>query len=265
MTPRYVDVHCHVQFDQYDPDRDTLIARMRAEQVAGIVVGVDASSSTQAVMLAEQHEHLYASVGHHPNHDEVFDEATLRGLLAHSKVVAVGECGLDYFRSAERKEDQKVLFTKHVALAREFDKPLIIHARPSKGTQDAYQDLIAILREAKDTYPALRGDIHFFVGGTEEAAALIELGFTLSFTAVITFARDYDEVIRSAPLESILSETDAPYVAPVSRRGERNDPLSVVEVVQRIAQIREQEVEVVREALVRNATRVFALGALGAP
>lgn len=259
MNPRYIDAHCHVQFDPYDADRDALIARMREESVVGIVVGVDADSSTKAEMLAEQFEHLYASAGHHPNHEEPFDEATLRGLLTRPRVVAVGECGLDYFRSAERKEEQKELFKRHLALAQECDKPLIIHARPSKGTMDAYHDVIELLTEAKKDYPNLRGDIHFFVGGKEEAVALIALGFTLSFTAVITFARDYDEVIRSIPLESILSETDAPYVAPASRRGERNDPLAVIDVVAKIAEIRGEDSETVREVVAQNAVRLFAL------
>jgi TatD DNase family protein len=124
---------------------------------------------------------------------------------------------------------------------------------------DAYIDLIEVLRAAKAEYPTLRGDIHFFVGGVAEAGALIALGFTISFTAVITFARDYDDVIKSAPLGSILSETDAPYVAPLSRRGARNDPLAVQDVVAKIAEIRGEDFEVVRQTLLANAKRLFAL------
>lgn len=264
MTPRYIDAHCHVQFDAYAEDREALIASLREEEVAGIVVGCDAVSSAEAVQIALQHDHLYASVGLHPNHtEEVFDLAVYRQLLESPRVVAVGECGLDYYRpddvNAEVKVAQKELFKKHIALACEFDKPLIIHARPSKGTQDAYQDLIAILAEAKREYPTLRGDIHFFVGGVEEAEALIALGFTLSFTAVVTFARDYDAVLRAVPLESILAETDAPYVAPVGRRGERNDPHSVRAVVAQIALVRGEDEEHVRRVLLANTERIFGL------
>lgn len=266
MTPRYVDSHCHVQFGQYDPDREALIERMRNDSVAGVVVGCDAGSSREAVALARQHEHLYAAVGHHPNHTEVFDEAAIRELAMRERVVAIGECGLDYYRpsevNAELKLAQKELFKKHIELAAELDKPLIIHARPSKGSMDTYTDLIEILQNAKKEHPDLRGDVHFFVGGVEEAEALIALGFTLSFTAVITFARDYDEVIRNIPLESMLSETDAPYVAPVSRRGQRNDPLAVVDVVAKIAEIRGEDAEVVRVAVARNAERLFSLDSL---
>lgn len=263
MTLRYIDAHCHVQFDQYDSDRDGLIARMREEGVAGIVVGCDAESSRAAVMLAEQHEHLYASVGHHPNHTEAFDETSIRELAEHPRVVAIGECGLDYFRPVEVNTDvknkQKELFTKHIAFAAEFAKPLIIHARPSQGTVDAYHDLIEILTEEKKSNPDLKGDVHFFVGGEKEARALITLGFTVSFTAVITFARDYDSVIKALPLESLLSETDSPYVAPVSRRGQRNDPLAVIDVVAKIAEIRAESLEEVQRALVGNAQRMFNL------
>ena len=264
MEARYIDVHCHVQFGPYDADRDMLVTRMREEGVAGIVVGVDSSSSRNAIELVEKYEHLYASAGQHPNHVGDFDERLFRTLLrTHPKIVAVGECGLDYYRPTEINEEvkraQAVLLEQHLALAAEFDKPLIIHARPSKGTQDAYQDLIRILQEAKKTRPNLRGDVPFFVGGTEEAAALTALGFTVSFTAVITFARDYDEVIRTLSLETILSETDSPYVAPASRRGTRNDPLAVMEVAAKIAEIRGEDPEAVRAALVKNALDLFAL------
>ncbi|HQT83049.1 MAG TPA: TatD family hydrolase, partial [Candidatus Paceibacterota bacterium] len=168
MEVNYIDAHCHLQFEQYAADDAALIERMRDEGVAGIVVGVDLESSRKAIALAEQYEHLFASVGLHPNHaDESFDEAAYRVLAAHPNVVAFGECGLDYFRPAEVndevKEKQKGLFRKHAALAGELNKPLIIHARPSKGTMDAYDDVLEILKEAKTAYPDLRGDAHFFV------------------------------------------------------------------------------------------------------
>lgn len=266
MNIRYVDAHCHIQFEQYAHDADELIARMREEGVAGIVVGVDHISSEKALALVSKHEHLFAAVGLHPNcvMEESFDEIAYHALAANSKVVAIGECGLDYFRPKEVNEDvkrvQKDILRKHIELAASLNKPLIIHARPSKGTQDAYQDLIAILKEAKNKFPNLRGDVHFFVGGIQEAEELIALGFTVSFTAVITFARDYDSVIRAVPLESILSETDAPYVAPVSRRGKRNDPLAVVEVVGGIASIRSEDPETIRTMLLENSQRLFNIG-----
>ncbi len=265
MSVRYIDAHCHIQFEQYAQDDAELIERMRAEGVAGIVVGVDYESSKKACALAEKHEHLYASVGLHPNRvaQESFSEREMRALAENKKAVAIGECGLDYYRPVEVNEEvkraQREALRAHVVLAAKLDKPLIIHARPSKGTMDAYHDLIGILKEARREHPKTRGDIHFFVGGLEEAQALIALDFTISFTAVITFARDYDGVIRAVPLASILAETDAPYIAPLSRRGTRNDPLAVQDVVAKIAEIRGEDSEVVRQTLLANAERLFAL------
>lgn len=265
MSMRYFDAHCHVQFDQYAHDADELIVKMGSEGVGGIVVGVDEESSKKALALAEKYEHLYASVGLHPNHapDEVFDIGVYRMLAEHPKVVAIGECGLDYFRPTEVndgvKDSQKELFKTHIELAGALDKPLIIHARPSRGTQNAYQDVIALLKEAKEKYPKLRGDIHFFVGGVSEAEVFFSLDFTISFTAVITFAREYDAVIRAAPLDRILSETDAPYLAPASRRGERNDPFAVYDVIAKMAEIRGEDTEFFRKAALENAKRLFGI------
>ena len=266
MELKYVDVHCHVQFEDYESDQTEILERMKENDVGGIVVGVDRASSEKALALAERHEHLWAAVGLHPNRVgfEPFDTDRYRTLANHPKVVGIGECGLDYYRPAEVNDEVKRAQRKaraaHIDLAVDVNKPLIIHARPSKGTQDAYHDLIALLSEKKEEYAdRLRGDIHFFVGGVAEAEKLFALGFTVSFTAVITFAHDYDEVIRTAPLGCILSETDAPYVAPASRRRERNDPLAVEEVVARIAEVRGEDPEKVREALLSNARRLFSL------
>ncbi len=262
---KYIDVHCHVQFEEDFPDGEEVIARMREREVAGIVVGVDYESSEKAIALAEKHDHLFASIGLHPNYEskEWYEIEKYRELAKSKKVVAIGECGLDYYRPTdvndEVKRKQKNILKEQMRLAGELDLPLIIHSRPSRGTQDAYQDLISILTKAKQTFPKLRGDIHFFVGGVFEARALVALGFTISFTAVITFARDYDEVIKAIPLPSILSETDAPYVAPASRRGERNDPLAVEEVAGKIALIRGEDSEQVRATLVANAKRLFSI------
>ncbi|MFZ1987853.1 MAG: TatD family hydrolase [Minisyncoccia bacterium] len=271
MSVKYFDAHCHIQFDQYESDREKVLLEMERAEVGGIIVGVDAPSSLPAHALVTQHPQaaLFAAAGHHPNHVplESFDEKTIRTLLADEKVVAVGECGLDYFRpvevTGEVKRAQKELFEKHIALAIEYKKPLMIHGRPSKGTMDAYEDLIDLLRNAKRTHgDTLSAHIHFFVGNVDIAKSLFELNCTVSYTAVVTFAREYDEVIRYAPLDRLLTETDAPYVAPASRRGQRNDPLSVIDVVRTIASIRAEDEEKVRETVLQNAKRVFMLGSI---
>lgn len=260
---KYFDAHAHVQFPAFDEDREEILQRMGEAELGAIMVGVDYASSERAIKLVEGRENLFASVGLHPNDNttEVFDIEKYRALAAHEKVVAIGECGLDYYRQDESdKERQQELFLKHVDIATSLDKPLIIHARPTKGTQNAYQDLIEILKEKKAEHgDRLRGDVHFFVGGVAEAKELVSLGFTLSFTAVLTFTHDYDEVVRSLPLSAIISETDAPYVAPEGRRGKRNDPLAAIDVVEAIARIRGEEKEVVREAILENAKRVFGV------
>lgn len=260
---KYLDAHAHVQFPPFDEDREDILQKMEESGVGAIMVGVDYASSERAIALVEGKEDLYASVGLHPNDNttEVFDIEKYRTLAAHPKVVAIGECGLDYYRQDESdKERQRALFLKHIDIATSLNKALIIHARPTKGTQNAYQDLIEILTEKKSEHgDRLYGDVHFFVGGVEEAQKLVALGFTLSFTAVLTFTHDYDEVIRSVPLSSIISETDAPYVAPEGRRGTRNDPLAVIDVVEAVARIRGEEIETVREAVLANARRVFSI------
>jgi TatD DNase family protein len=266
MEFRYFDAHCHPQFGEYDADRDVILGEMENQSVGGLVVGCDFDSSQKAAALADSRDFLYAAVGLHPNHavNEIFNEQRFCALLKNPKVVAIGECGLDYYRmedaTEEAKKAQQDLFEKHIALAIETKKPLIIHARPTKGSMDAYEDALEILERAKREYgDALRGDFHFFVGDADTLHRVLTIDFHVSFTAVITFARDYDEVIRAAPLNRILAETDSPYVAPASRRGKRNDPLAVIDVVRMLAEVRGESEEMLREATVQNTLRFVAI------
>ena len=262
---KYFDAHCHIQFPHYDEDRKELIEKMKGQDVGALVVGTDLESSKKAVALAHQHDTLYASVGLHPNAvlSEEFMYDTYLTLAREPKVRAIGECGLDNFRPLDVEVSapkQREVFLAHIRLAIETNKPLMIHSRPSKGTQDAYQDLIEILKSEKQEHgDKLKGNIHFFVGGIAEAREFLDLDFTMSYTAVLTFARDYDEVVKYIPLHHLITETDAPYIAPLSRRGQRNDPLAVRDVVESIASIRTQSLEVVEHQLLANATRLFSL------
>lgn len=263
---KYFDAHCHVQFPHYDEDRAALLAAMEQEGVGGLVVGVDEKSSEAALETVRSSGSLWASVGLHPNSAHEFSGIELyRQLAKDPRVVAIGECGLDNYRPEDpsvTKAKQREVFEAHVALAGELGKSLMIHSRPAKGTSDAYNDLIDILTSAKREYgDSFRGNIHFFVGGIEEARKFIELDFTLSFTAVLTFARDYDDVVRFAPLTHILSETDSPYVAPAPNRGRRNDPRAVIKVVEAIAGIRNEDLEKVRGDILRNSQKLFKLPA----
>lgn len=249
--PKYFDIHSHLNFGDFDLDWDAVIARLRETGTHTIVVGTDYESSKRAVELAEKYPEIYASIGVHPvdNPSRAFDKDKFAELAKHPKVVAVGECGLDFFH-AKKEEDyerQKKLFLEQVEFALELGKPLMIHAR------DAYTELLELLEPYRGR---VRGNVHFFAGDWETAQKFFALDFTVSFTGVITFANSYDEVIRKAPLERLMAETDAPYVAPVPYRGQRNEPAYVSEVYKRIAEIRGEDPEAVREALVRNALRM---------
>ncbi len=271
----YFDVHCHIQLPQYDEDREEVLARMQEAKVGGIVVGVDLETSEKALVLARESRSkdapLYAAVGLHPNDINAaatghgFDEKRFAELAAQPEVVAIGECGLDYYRAdfehlTETKKVQMEVFEMHIDIAIQTRKPLMIHARPSKGVQDAYQDALTVLKSRKqEAGDALQANFHFFVGGIEEARLALELDFTMSYTAVVTFARDYDEVIRYIPLSNILTETDSPYVAPEPNRGRRNEPTAVRNVIQSFAAIRGEDEEKVRQAVLENAQKRFSL------
>lgn len=252
MKPKYFDVHSHLNASQYDGDLEAVIARLRETETETIVVGTDLESSRRAVELAESFEGLYASVGMHPvdNPRESFNEREFAKLVSSPKVVAVGECGLDFFH-ADGKVDykrQKKLFTDQIEFSLKYDKPLMLHIR------NAYEESLDILT-SYFAFPdsKLRGNVHFFAGNLEVARKFLALGFSLSFTGVITFTSDYDEVIKEAPLERLMSETDAPYVTPVPYRGRRNEPSYVSYVVRQIASIRGEDEERVKVSLVNNA------------
>jgi TatD DNase family protein len=241
-----------------------LISLMEETETGGIVVGVDEASSRKALKLVQGSRTLFATAGLHPNSADEFNGiAPFAELAENPKIVAIGECGLDNYRPGDvdaAKPRQREVFFEHMHLAAQVRKPLMIHARPSKGTQDAYGDLIAFLTSAKQEYgDALTGNIHFFVGGIEEAKAFLELDFTVSYTAVLTFTHDYDEVVKYVPLTHIISETDSPYVAPASRRGKRNDPRSIPGVVEAIAGIKGVDEETVRVNILQNVERVFKI------
>jgi TatD DNase family protein len=272
----YIDVHTHLNLAAYDSDREAVEARTLSEGVAHINVGTQRDTSAKAVEIAASHEGVYATVGVHPVHTtksyhdpkelgggsaftsrgEVFDPEYYRTLATHDRVVAIGECGFDYFRvEKDTKEKQDAAFRAQIALAKELDKALMLHIRPSEGTMDAYEDALAVLRELS---PA-RANVHFFAGTYEIAKKFWDLGYTTSFTGVITFASQYDEVVKNAPLNMIHAETDAPYVTPKPHRGERNEPMHVRLVYDRIAALRGEDSEVVRLALLKNAERVFQI------
>lgn len=276
---KYFDAHTHVNFVAFKDDNEAAIRRAAEAGVAMNTVGTQFDTSKDAVAIAEKFDNVYATIGLHPIHTgksyhdekelgeggraftsrgEDFNAAAYEQLAQSSKVIAIGECGLDYFRLEENtKKTQEEAFVQQIMLANKLQKPLMLHIRnPLRrdGSEaSAYDDALAILkREAK-----VKGDVHFFAGDWNVARQFLDFGFTLSFTGVLTFTRDYDEVVKNAPLDMLLIETDAPYVAPVPHRGKRNEPAYVVEVAKAVARIRSEDEEKVRETLLENAKRVF--------
>ncbi len=286
-TP-FFDAHTHVQFSGYDADRGAVIRRAQGASVRMVNVGTQKDTSRAAVELAKKYPgELYAAVGLHPIHTgksyhdadelgggeaakaftsrgETFDMEYYRALARDPVTVAIGECGLDYFHFNDDEprdvqiEKQKAAFLDQIALSKEVGKPLMIHCR------DAFDDLIEFLSpHAGDIMP---GVIHFFTGTPDDANRLLDMGFSFTFGGVITFPPRkgvlygaYDEVIKLIPIENILSETDAPYVAPAAYRGKRNEPAYVVETVKRLAELKDVTPDEMKAQIWANAQRIFKI------
>ncbi|MBP6925848.1 MAG: TatD family hydrolase [Candidatus Pacebacteria bacterium] len=278
-----IDIHAHTNFAAYDSDRDEVIARAKESGVAMINIGTQYDTSKKSVEMSYQYDTCYAIIGLHPihttvtHHDqdelgegnkefsscgEIFDAGKYRELAQSSdRVVGIGECGFDYYRNDhDTKQIQEIAFRDQIQLAIELDLPLMLHVRPSQGTYDAYMDVLDVLSEYKKTVgEKLRGDVHFFAGTIDIAQQFMDLGFDISFTGVITFAKPYEELVRFVPLDRIHGETDCPYVSPAPHRGQRNEPLYVLEVVKKIAEIKGENLETVQNALMQNAKRLFGI------
>lgn len=268
MLPKFFDIHAHLNLPAFDDDRIAVLGRSRAQSVWSLQVGTDQKSSQGAAMMASFiDEGVFASIGIHPTSrgDDRFSEYFFNELLTVPRIVAIGECGLDYahFRDGEdmgaEKARQKRLLETQIDFATLHNLPLMLHVRDrDKSIADAHHDVLALLRQKKEIKGScLRGNVHFFSQTIDIAREYFALDFSISFTGVISFAREYDEVVRLAPLDRIMSETDCPYATPVPYRGKRNEPIFVEEVVKKIAEIRGEDFETVRKALVQNALRVF--------
>jgi TatD DNase family protein len=264
----FIDIHSHLYFPEYDSDRDQVIGEMQDKNIATITVGVDFDTSAQCVDFSEKHGNIFACVGQHPGDlksDSVFDER-IKDLARHPRTVAIGECGLDYFRLEGDIEGlkamQKRVFEAHIDLALETGKPLMLHIRPSdKINFDAYKDSLDILeRRYAESGGMLRGNAHFFIGDMGVLKRFLAIGFTVSFGGVLTFTHEYDQYVHHAPLDMIHAETDAPFVAPVPYRGKRNSPAYIPEIVKKIAEIKQLPLDAVQAALKENATRLFKIG-----
>jgi len=290
---KYFDIHSHLDFPEYGPDFEVVIEHMNQNEVGTITVGTDLESAKRAVALAEKYENVWACIGIHPadNHNEIWNEGEFEKLVQNPKVVAVGECGLDFFRLptneatgeldlekvAIEKARQQELFEKQIQFAIKHNKTLMIHCRDVKNSNLVYEETYKTLKKykigelsqkkfgtskdgTKNFIGAdLRIHLHFFAGDLEIAKKFLELDSTFSFTGVITFANQYDEVIKFLPLEKIMSETDAPFVAPVPYRGKRNEPAYVLEVVKKLAELRGISIEELTAQIRKTVERIFKI------
>ncbi len=274
------DSHAHIQFPVFDMKRDNVLARSKEKKMIINLVGTQKETSAAAVALAEQHDWLYASIGTHPNHlfpthldvnesahltpEKEFDRAFYDTLAASVKVIAVGECGLDLYHLPKDISKEEVLaaqtkmFLAHAEFAHAHDLPLVIHCR------DAHEPMIQILKGLNRT---IRGTVHCYTGNWEFAEEYLKLGLHLGFTGVVTFPPKktnpasqlaLQEVIEKMPLDRMLIETDAPYLAPQNYRGEQSEPWMVEEVVKHLARSRSLPEREMEEIVFENSLKLFS-------
>jgi len=271
---KFIDVHGHIQFPIFDKDRRAIIERARENGVKMIAVGTQAETSKRAIEIADEFTgDVWATVGFHPNHlikdwhhdkneqlnsnPEIFDIKALKLLAQNKKVVAISECGFDLFHDSSAVKIQEPVFAEQVNLAKELNKPLMMHCRPSKGTDNAYEYALGILNDPK--FKDVKKIMHFYAGSLDMAKKLTKLGFYFTFGGVITFAKNYDEILKYLPLDRIFTETDCPYVAPQSHRGERNEPAYVVGVMKKLSEIKNLNFDDVAEKIYKNSADTFNL------
>ena len=253
----FIDSHCHLDFPELAQNLPDLLANMASNQVThALCVAVDLPDFPRVLALADQYQHLFASVGVHPDYQDT-PEPTVEMLVAladHPRVVAIGETGLDYFRLKGDLEWQRERFRTHIRAARETSKPLIIH------TREAAEDTIKIMQE--EGAKAVGGVMHCFTESWEVAEQAMELGFYISFSGIVTFkkALSIKEVAKRIPLDRMLIETDSPYLAPVPFRGKQNQPALVKHVAEEIAKIRDDSVENIGITTSINFFKLFLQG-----
>ena len=251
------DTHAHMDDHAFDEDRQQLLMDLPNRQISLLMnPGCSRESSYNAVKLANEFDYIYAAVGSHPDAADEVNEAVLEEYRTlcklNNKVKAIGEIGLDYHYEDIPREIQKQAFRAQMALARELDLPAIVHER------DAHEDGMAIVRE----FPQVTGVFHCYSGSAEMARQLVELGWYIGFTGVLTFknARKAVEVASSIPLDRIVLETDCPYMAPEPFRGKRNDPGKLYRMAEKLAELRGLSVEEIHRITTENGTRLYRIG-----
>lgn len=256
MSHFLIDTHAHLDFENYNGDREEVIRRAHEAGVKAIItIGIDAGTSAQSVAIAENNENVFAAVGVHPHDAAKIEEDDLdqiRRLLDHPRVVAIGEVGLDFYRNMSPHDIQKRLLKTFLGWSLELDYPLIIH------TREADDDILRIISDKSRS--GWSGVFHCFSGDVEMAGKVLDMGFHISFTGNITYKNSRSvEVMKEVPLEKLLLETDSPFMAPVPHRGKRNEPAYVNQVAQKIAEVKGVSTAEVARVTSRNAIDLFRL------
>ncbi|HQF57287.1 MAG TPA: TatD family hydrolase [Candidatus Magasanikbacteria bacterium] len=286
-----IDTHCHIQFQGYKDDRDEVILRCIKKGLIMNTIGTQKETSRLAVEIAEKYNNIYATIGLHPvhlfatqvdeeeskflSHEEDFDEKYYLNLAKSKKVIGVGECGLDFFHLPNNidfkiiLEKQKKVFIQQFKFAQKNNLTLVVHTRdsePDKNLPKAYDEMAKLLAKLIKKYGKIKGVIHCYSGNWIQAKKFLDLGFYLGFTGIITFpprktnpqpTLDLLEVVKNCPLDKIVVETDAPYLAPQLYRGKKCEPWMVEEVVKEIAKIRGKSVEEIIKITDDNAKKLF--------
>ncbi len=252
-----IDSHCHIHDEKFNADREEVIKRATDAGITHLItIGCDILTTEKARVMAESFEHIYFSAGFHPHEakflsDENFD--TLKALAQHEKCVAIGECGLDFYYYHSSADEQKAAFIRQIELAHELKKPLVIHLR------DAFLPCVEIFENyLKDEQKVL---IHCFSGTLEEAHIFADMGFYISLSGIVTFKKPGDlmRVAAEIPLEKLLIETDAPYLAPHPHRGQRNEPALISYTLDAVAQARGEDKAMVAAGIYKNSKEFFSL------
>ena len=252
-----IDTHCHLDFKDFEGDREEVLRRSRAEGIGLIInVGSNLEGTSKSIELAEQNEFIYAAAGIHPHEADNIKEEDLKlfkGYLDKEKVVAVGEIGLDYYKNISSKSNQKKLFTKLLKEAKRKDLPIIIHDR------EAHEDVLFILKDVMGS--SIKGVMHCFSGDEKVLKDCLDLGMFVSFTCNLTFknAKGLREIAKKVPMERLLLETDAPFLAPQEFRGRRNEPAYIRYLVEEIARIKDLGFDDVVNFTTENAKELFGL------
>ena len=266
QRPIFVDSHAHLEMEQFDADRSSMLQRARdagIETILAIGSGTGPGSLDCAIRLAEQHYFIYATIGIHPHEaklaaDSDFEE--MAQLAKRPKVLAWGEIGLDYFYDHSPRDVQQQVFLKQLQLAQAAKLPVIIHCRPSDNNEDAWDDCLRLLQE-NWAQSGLGGILHCFTGSWSHAAKALDMGFMISFAGNVTFpkAQQIRDAAKQTPLDRMLIETDSPFLAPVPHRGKRNEPTFVKEVARQVGELRGLSADAVGVQTAKNFYRFFSL------